>query len=73
MADVVLDVTNVLCPMPVLRTKKAIDSMQAGQLLEVRAKDAEAKADIVQLVQRLKLELICISEEDNMISITIKK
>lgn len=73
MPDVVLDVRSQLCPMPVLKTKKAIDSMQPGQLLEVSAKDATAKTDIIHLVQRLKLELIDICEEDNMIRITIKK
>jgi len=73
MPDVVLDVRSQLCPMPVLKAKKAIDSMQPGQLLKVIAKDAAAKTDIIHLVQRLKLELIDICEEGNMIRITIKK
>lgn len=73
MPDVLLDTRSLICPMPVLKTKKAIDSMQAGQLLEVSAKDAAAKSDILQLIQRLKLELIDICEEDDNIIITIKK
>ncbi len=73
MPDVVLDATGLLCPMPVLKIKKAIDSMQPGQLLEVSTKDAAAKSDIVYLAQRLKLELIDVSEVDSMIRITIKK
>ncbi|MBI5074701.1 MAG: sulfurtransferase TusA family protein [Nitrospirae bacterium] len=73
MPDVVLDVTSLPCPLPVLKTKKAIDSMQPGQLLEVSTKDAAAKTDVVYLVQRLKLELVDISEEDGISRITIKK
>lgn len=73
MPDVLLDTRSLICPLPVLKTKKAIDSMQAGQLLEVSAKDASAKSDILKLIQRLKLELIDICEEDNNIIITIKK
>lgn len=71
--DIALDTRSLICPMPVLKTKKALDSMQAGQLLEVSAKGAMAKSDIMQLVQRLKLELIDISEQDGVIRITIKK
>jgi len=73
MPDVVLDAASLLCPLPVLKTKKALDRMQPGQLLKVSAKDPAAKTDIVHLVQRLKLELIDICEEDGIISITIKK
>jgi tRNA 2-thiouridine synthesizing protein A len=73
MPDVVLDTRSLTCPMPVLKTKKAIDSMQPGQLLKVNAKDAMSKSDIIHLVQRLKLELIDINEEDGIIRITIKK
>ncbi|MBI5634306.1 MAG: sulfurtransferase TusA family protein [Nitrospirae bacterium] len=71
--DIMLDTTSLLCPMPVLKTKKAIDGMQPGQLLEVSVRDVAAKTDIVYLVQRLKLELIDLSEEDGIIRITIKK
>lgn len=73
MPDVVLDVTSLLRPLPVLKTRKAIDSMKPGHLLEVITKDAEAKADIIYLLQKLKLELIGISEENGIIRITIKK
>jgi len=73
MPDIVLDTRSLICPMPVLKTKKAIDSMQPGQVMEVSAIDAAAKSDIIHLVQRLKLELIDLSDEDGNIRITIKK
>ena len=73
MQDVFLDATSLLCPIPALKTKKAIDSMKPGQLLIVSAKDNAAKTDIVYLVQRLQLQLVDISEEDGIVRISIKK
>ena len=73
MPDILLDTRSLTCPMPVLKTKKAIDSMQPGQQLKVSARDAAAKSDIIHLVQRLKLALIDLIEEDGNIRITIKK
>jgi len=73
MSDVVLDTRSLLCPMPVLKTKKTIDSMQPGQLLAVNANDGMAKSDILQLAERLKMELVDVSEVDGHIRITIKK
>lgn len=71
--DLQLDTTDLICPLPVLKTKKAIDSMQPGQLLEVRAGDAAAKSDIIRLAQRLKLELIDLGDEQGAIRLTIRK
>lgn len=73
MPDLLLDTTGLTCPLPVIKAKKAIDSMQPGQLLEVSAKDAAAKSDIVYLVQRLKLELVDLGEEHGTIRLAIKK
>jgi len=73
MPDILLDTRSLACPLPVLKTKKAIDSMQPGQLLRISAKDAAAKSDIIYLVKKLNLELIDLSEEDGHIRITIKK
>jgi len=35
MADKTLDVCGEVCPMPVLRTKRALEEMKAGETLEV--------------------------------------
>ena len=51
-ADVVLDTKGMNCPMPVLKTKKAIDALQSGQVLEVISTDAGSKSDIPALLKR---------------------
>lgn len=43
--DVTLDCSGLKCPMPVLRTAKALRSMAAGQILTVTATDKAAPKD----------------------------
>lgn len=42
----VLDAKGLACPMPIVRTKKAIDKLQAGEILEVHVTDKGALKDI---------------------------
>ena len=44
--DFVLDAKGLACPMPIVKTKKAINNLEAGQVLEVQATDKGSKADI---------------------------
>ena len=41
-----LDVKGVSCPMPVVKTKSAIDDLDAGEILEVIATDSGSMSDI---------------------------
>ncbi|MHA6252709.1 sulfurtransferase TusA family protein [Oceanobacillus sp. CAU 1775] len=45
-ADVVLDAKGLACPMPIVKTKKAVDDLQPGQVIEVQATDKGSLADI---------------------------
>jgi rhodanese-related sulfurtransferase/TusA-related sulfurtransferase len=45
-ANVVLDAKGLACPMPIVKTKKTISGLEAGQILEVQATDKGSKADI---------------------------
>lgn len=45
-ANVLLDAKGLACPMPIVKTKKAMNDLQAGQVLEVQATDKGSKADI---------------------------
>jgi tRNA 2-thiouridine synthesizing protein A len=46
MADQTLDARGLNCPLPILRTKKAISGMESGQILEVVATDAGSVKDM---------------------------
>lgn len=41
-----LDATGLLCPMPVLRTRRMLDDMTAGELLLVKASDPASVQDM---------------------------
>ena len=41
-----LDVKGESCPMPVVKTKSAIDDLDAGEILEVLATDPGSMSDI---------------------------
>ncbi|NHN42869.1 sulfurtransferase TusA family protein [Halorubellus sp. JP-L1] len=41
-----LDVKGASCPMPVVKTKTAIDDLGAGEVLEVLATDSGSMSDI---------------------------
>lgn len=41
-----LDVKGASCPMPVVKTKQAIDDLEAGDVLEVVATDSGSMSDI---------------------------
>ncbi|WP_100372270.1 sulfurtransferase TusA family protein [Bacillus sp. FJAT-45037] len=44
--DHVLDAKGLACPMPIVKTKKTIDSIEAGQVLEIQATDKGSLADL---------------------------
>jgi TusA-related sulfurtransferase len=59
--------------MPVVKTKKALDSMQAGQVLFVEVTDKGSKADIPAMLRRTGNELLGVEEKDNVFNFFIKK
>ena len=71
--DQTLDTKGLNCPMPVLKTKKALNSVQSGQILEVITTDPGSKSDIPALLKRLGHELVETKEDGGVISFYIKK
>lgn len=72
-ANVSVDLKGLACPMPVLKTKKALDSMEPGQILFVEVTDKGSKADIPAMLKRTGNELVEAEEKDNVFTFLIKK
>ena len=72
-ADVTLDVRGLACPMPLLKTKLALNKMQAGQLLGVYATDGGSWRDIPAFIKQVSHELILLEQLDNEFVFLIKK
>ena len=45
-SDQTLDCSGLACPMPILKTKKAIDALQLGQVLKVISTDPGSTSDM---------------------------
>ncbi len=72
-ADQVLDVRGLTCPMPALKTKKAITYLKSGEVLQVLATDPATKTDIPALLKRLNAEIMSAEEDDGLFSFLIRK
>ena len=44
--DQELDCSGLACPMPILKTKKAVDALQAGQVLKMVSTDPGSVPDV---------------------------
>ena len=73
MADKILDCKGLSCPEPVLRTKMAINELEAGQILEMSATDSGSANDIAAWAKRTGNELLESSEAAGVYTFTIKK
>ncbi len=57
-SDMELDCRGMSCPLPILKTKKAIDSLTAGQVLKMIATDPGSVNDINAWTKRTGNELV---------------
>ncbi|MCB2223256.1 MAG: sulfurtransferase TusA family protein [Actinobacteria bacterium] len=71
--DQVLDCSGLACPMPILKTKKAIDDMEAGQVLQMISTDAGSTADVAAWTDRTGHALLEASEADGKYVFLIEK
>lgn len=72
MADQVLDVKGLNCPLPILRAKKALKDMPAGATLEVLATDPGAVKDFEAFCRTTGNELVESKTEGSVYTFVIK-
>ncbi|MDY0396158.1 sulfurtransferase TusA family protein [Virgibacillus halophilus] len=72
-ADKVLDATGLSCPMPIVKTKKAMDELQTGEILEVHATDKGSKNDLTAWAKTTGHSLLQSNENDGVFTFLIKK
>ncbi|AAS39799.1 conserved hypothetical protein [Bacillus cereus ATCC 10987] len=69
----VLDATGLACPMPIVRTKKAMDTLQTGEVLEVHVTDKGSIKDIPAWANKSGHDIVKHVEEDDVLKFWIKK
>ncbi|BAV34529.1 response regulator SirA [Sulfuricaulis limicola] len=71
--DKELDTSGLNCPMPVMKTKKMLQSLEAGQVLHLLATDVGTKSDIPALVNKTGDQIVETSEEGGKFHFYIRK
>lgn len=72
--DVKLDCSGMLCPMPVVKTKKAMKDMAVGQVLEMISTDPGSMPDMHAWAKQTQHELLDARDEgNNVFRFLIKK
>ena len=66
-SDKILDAKGLACPMPIVRTKKAINELEVGQILDIHATDKGAKNDLAAWAKSGGHELLTDVEEDGVL------
>jgi tRNA 2-thiouridine synthesizing protein A len=69
----VLDAIGLACPMPIVRTKKAMDTLQTGEVLEVHVTDKGSVKDIPAWANKGGHDIVKHVEEADVLKFWIKK
>ncbi|HIE33040.1 MAG TPA: sulfurtransferase TusA family protein [Thermodesulfobacteriaceae bacterium] len=72
-ADMTIDCKGLSCPMPLLKTKKAIQKLQSGQILEVLGTDPGSRNDIPGWCERAGHEFLGVKEDAGFMRFYIRK
>jgi len=68
-----LDARGLNCPLPILRTKKALTGMQSGQVLKVLATDPGAVKDFQSFSRQTGHELLSHAEANKEFTFFMRK
>jgi TusA-related sulfurtransferase len=73
MTDITIDCKKETCPIPLVETRKAINSAKKGQTIEVLGTHPASKKEIPMAVKAMGLRLLKVEGEDDDWKITIQK
>ncbi|MEQ8166242.1 MAG: sulfurtransferase TusA family protein [Alphaproteobacteria bacterium] len=73
MADHFLDASGLKCPLPVLRARKAMKDLAAGETIEIRATDPAAEKDFPAFCEMTGDKLLAAEVTDGGYRFVIRK
>ena len=71
--DEVIDTKGLLCPIPVVKAKLAIEEMKLGQVLKILATDPASPGDFIAWCQETGNKLVKSGKDDNIFTFVIQK
>ena len=72
-ADVLLDVTGLICPMPLLKAKRELNAMEIGEKLRILATDPTSQKDFKVFSEQSGHRLIYSSLDDGVYTHILQK
>lgn len=73
MGNLVVDAKGLACPMPIVKAKKGMDSLESGQVMELQTTDKGSMKDFQAWVNQSKHELIDSKEDNGVFTFFVKK
>lgn len=71
--DKELDARGLNCPLPILRTKKALNDMQSGQVLKIVATDPGSVKDLQAFAKQTGNELLSQADANKEFTFYMKR
>ncbi len=71
--DQFLDAKGMSCPLPILKTKKAVETMEKDKVLKVETTDPGSKNDMASWAKRTGNEIVNVEEGSGTFTFYIKK
>jgi tRNA 2-thiouridine synthesizing protein A len=71
--DKMLDAKGLSCPLPILKTKKALNDLLSGQVLKILATDPGSVKDMQSFSRQTGNALLSSSEESNTFVFLMRK
>lgn len=68
-----VDAKGVACPIPIVKTKKAMDELKTGDVLEVQATDKGSTSDLTAWTKSAGHALLKQTEENGVFTFWIQK
>ncbi|SEN09591.1 CoA-disulfide reductase [Mesobacillus persicus] len=71
--DSIVDVAGLTCPMPIIKLKKGIDSLESGQVIELQATDKGALNDLPAWARNAGHTILNTEQDGSLIKFWVKK
>lgn len=71
--DISIDTVGLFCPVPIFRTREALETMKKGQILEVFADDPAAESDFQSFAKRTGYKLLKLEKDEGTLRFLIEK
>jgi tRNA 2-thiouridine synthesizing protein A len=71
--DAELDARGLLCPIPILKTRFALDELSSGEVLKVLSTDAGSTRDMKAFARQTGHELLASAADDDVYVFYLRK